>query len=84
MLAKRHRGPLAGYLYFCGTLAPALGFVDVYPFRFSYVADHFQYLASLGVIVPVACALTIASARFIPEPRRLATILGGVFSPFSP
>ena len=28
-----------------------LGFCNVYPFRFSYVADHFQYLASLGVIV---------------------------------
>ena len=33
----------------------------MYPFRFSYVADHFQYLASLGIIVPVAAA--IASVR---------------------
>ena len=50
------RGPLAGYLFFCGTLVPALGFVNVYPFVFSYVADHFQYLASLGIIVPAAAA----------------------------
>ncbi len=47
---KVGRGPLVGVLYFCATLFPALGFFDVYPFRFSYVADHFQYLASVGLI----------------------------------
>ncbi len=50
-LARRARGPLAALLFFAGTLFPALGFLNVYPFRFSFVADHFQYLASLGVIV---------------------------------
>jgi tetratricopeptide (TPR) repeat protein len=55
---KQQRGPLAGFLFFVGTLFPVLGFQNVYPFRFSYVADHFQYLASLGIIVPVACAVT--------------------------
>jgi tetratricopeptide (TPR) repeat protein len=49
------RGPLAALLFFTAALLPALGFVDVYPFRYSFVADHFQYLASLGVIV-FACA----------------------------
>jgi protein O-mannosyl-transferase len=57
------RAPLAGCLFFLGTLSPALGFVDVYPFRYSYVADHFQYLAMLGVIVPVAVGFSIALAR---------------------
>ena len=46
-------GPLVALLFFVGTLFPALGFFDVYPFRFSYVADHFQYLACLG---PLALA----------------------------
>ena len=55
--ARRHRGPLTGFLIFCGTLFPVLGFLNVYPFRYSYVADHFQYLASLGIIVPVASVL---------------------------
>ena len=32
-------------------LFPALGFFDVYPFRFSFVADHFQYLAGIPLIV---------------------------------
>ena len=44
------RGPLVAVLYFAGTLVPALGFFDVYPFRYSYVADHFQYLACIGLI----------------------------------
>jgi tetratricopeptide (TPR) repeat protein len=46
-------GPLVALLFFAGTLFPALGFVDVYPFRYSFVADHFQYLACLG---PLALA----------------------------
>jgi tetratricopeptide (TPR) repeat protein len=57
------RAPLAGCLFFIGTLFPALGFLDVYPFRYSYVADHFQYLAMLGVIVPVAAGLSLLLAR---------------------
>jgi tetratricopeptide (TPR) repeat protein len=56
-IRRRTRGPLAAVLYFVGTLFPALGFFNVYPFVFSYVADHFQYLASLGVIALAAgCA----------------------------
>ena len=38
---------------FIASLFPALGFVDVYPFRFSFVADHFQYLASAFFIALV-------------------------------
>ncbi len=51
---RRSRGPLAAVLFFLGSLFPALGFVDVYPFRYSFVADHFQYLASLGLFALVA------------------------------
>ena len=41
------RAPLVAWAGFIITLFPALGFVDVYPFRYSFVADHFQYLASI-------------------------------------
>ena len=41
-------------LLFLGTLFPALGFLNVYPFLFSFVADHFQYLASLSVLAAAA------------------------------
>ncbi len=57
------RAPLAAALVFCATLAPALGFVNVYPFRYSFVADHFQYLACAAVFVPVAALLTSAAVR---------------------
>ncbi len=63
IVARRHRAPLAGFLFFIGTLFPALGFFNVYPFRFSYVADHFQYLASLGIVVPIACGLAMGASR---------------------
>ncbi|HEY3174209.1 MAG TPA: tetratricopeptide repeat protein [Candidatus Polarisedimenticolia bacterium] len=48
------RGPVAALLFFDGTLVPALGFFDVFPMRYSFVADHFQYLASLGLITLAA------------------------------
>ena len=71
-LARRHRGPLAGLLFFVGTLLPVLGFVNVYPFVYSFVADHFQYLAMLGIVVPVAWGLDrIAGA--VPVGMRVRT-----------
>jgi tetratricopeptide (TPR) repeat protein len=58
------KGPLVAALFFVLTLSPALGFVDVYPMRFSFVADHFQYLASVGPIALVAAAgASLAAAR---------------------
>ena len=50
------RGPVAALLFFGGTLLPAVGFVNVLPMRYSYVADHFQYLASIGLIVLIVAA----------------------------
>jgi tetratricopeptide (TPR) repeat protein len=70
LLRRRWRGPLAGWLLFVGTLFPVLGFFNVYPFLFSFVADHFQYLASLGIIVPAGAALSLAGARLLPREAR--------------
>jgi protein O-mannosyl-transferase len=57
------RGILAAVLIFGGTLVPALGFVNVYPFVFSYVADHFQYLACPSTFALAAAGLTAAGQR---------------------
>jgi len=44
------RGPLGAVLFFAVTLGPTLGFVDFGFMNHSFVADRFQYLASIGPI----------------------------------
>lgn len=56
-------GWLVGALIFAGTVFPALGFVPVYPMRFSYVADHFAYLPSLALIALVVAAVAAIASR---------------------
>jgi len=67
------RGPLAALLLFVGILFPALGFFDVYPHLFSFVADHYQYHASLAPIALAAAGAAIGLARAAPS----AQIAGG-------
>ncbi len=45
------------------------GFFNVYPFRFSYVADHWQYLPSLGIIALATEGAAAGAARAL---RRVA------------
>ncbi len=75
-LRKRVRGPLAGWLFFVGSLSPALGFCNVYPFLYSYVADHFQYLASLGFVTTVAAGAGWLLRTAGPGVRRGALVVG--------
>ena len=65
-LHKRWRGPLAGILIFAMMLSPALGFFNVFPFIYSFVADHFQYLAGVAVITLAAAGATIAAKKLLP------------------
>ena len=76
-LARRRigRGPLAAVLVFAGVLVPALGFFDVFPFRYSFVADHFQYHASVAAIAGLVAAATIAIGTRAP---RIAAIAGAL------
>jgi protein O-mannosyl-transferase len=74
-LARRRigRGPVAASLFFAGTLGPALGFFNLYPMRYSFVADHFQYLACIGVLA--SCAVVLS--RLPPAlPAALVVVLG--------
>jgi protein O-mannosyl-transferase len=73
---RRFRAPLAVALFFMGSLFPVLGFVNVYPFVFSFVADHFQYVPSLGIIAGAAAGLTLL-ARRVPTKGRWLETAGG-------
>ena len=57
------RGPLAGALFFAVTLSPVLGFVDYGYMLYAFVADRFQYLASLGVMAVVIGAAAYGVRR---------------------
>ncbi len=59
------RGPLVGMAFFSVSLVPALGFVNVFPMRYSFVADHFQYLASLGMIALIVGSVVWGFDRWI-------------------
>jgi tetratricopeptide (TPR) repeat protein len=58
-MRTRWRGPLAAMLIFVGLLFPALGFINVYPFIYSFVADHFQYLACIGPLTLAASGIAL-------------------------
>jgi len=46
-------------LFFVTTLGPLLGFIMLYTFRYTFVADHYQYLACLGPIALASAGLAI-------------------------
>jgi len=63
---RRHpwaRAGLFGLGFFLVALLPVLSFFDVFYFRYSFVADHFQYLASLGVVACVASGIVYVLDR---------------------
>jgi protein O-mannosyl-transferase len=47
-------------VFFVAMLSPLLGFFMLYTFRYSYVADHYQYVAMLGPVALAAAGLTRA------------------------
>jgi tetratricopeptide (TPR) repeat protein len=40
--------------YFCVALIPVMGFADIYFMKYSLVADHYEYLALIGVLAWVS------------------------------
>ncbi len=52
------------FAYFVISLFPVLGFFNVYFFRYSFVGDHFQYLASQGPLALVAAVIVTTLEPF--------------------
>ncbi|MFN8547532.1 MAG: tetratricopeptide repeat protein [Candidatus Eisenbacteria bacterium] len=65
--ARLGKGPVVAALFYAAAIFPALGFFNVYWMRFSYVADHFQYLGSIGIL-----ALLVAAWRRVRAPEQTA------------
>jgi tetratricopeptide (TPR) repeat protein len=52
------RAPLAAAIFFVASLSPLLGFIPLFTFWYTYVADHYQYMASIGPIVLLSAGAT--------------------------
>jgi len=80
-LRRWSRTPLAGVLVYLFLLLPSLGFLNIYFFLYSFVADHWQYLASLGIITPCASGIVLLVRRLkweaLLEPAS-TLLLGGM------
>ena len=51
------RGPEVAFAFFVATLSPTLGFIMLFTFRYTFVADHYQYVACLGPLALAAAGL---------------------------
>jgi len=61
-------------IFFGALLFPVLGFFNIYFFRYSFVGDHFQYLASMGPLALAGAGLTVALERLPAAWARLRVI----------
>jgi len=57
--------------FFVATLSPVLGFIMLYTFRYTFVADHYQYLACIGPIALVSAGLVTLANSVKYGPRFL-------------
>jgi Flp pilus assembly protein TadD len=65
-------GPLVAGLCYAGALTPALGLINVYPMRYSFVADHFAYFP----IVALIALGTAAGTRLVGRVGQARRVVG--------
>jgi tetratricopeptide (TPR) repeat protein len=68
-LRTASRAPLAALLIFLGSAFPTAGFLNIYGFRFSFVADHWQYLPCIAILTLAAAGLTLVGRQLAPALR---------------
>src|SRR6185295_17492775 len=78
------RGLLFAWLFFCLGLLPVMGLTDVYYMRYSLVADHYEYVAILGVVACVAAGaarlVTLAREPVADASNRAQAALKGMLN----
>src|SRR5213594_1042690 len=50
--------------FFVATLSPVLGFIMLFTYRYTFVADHYQYLACIGPIALASAGIISLSNKF--------------------
>src|SRR6266699_1013258 len=58
------RGVEVAAAFFVSTLSPVLGFLMLFTFRYTFVADHYQYLACIGPIALASAGIVSLSNKF--------------------
>ena len=61
--------------FFVATLGPVLGFIMLFTFRYTFVADHYQYLACIGPIALASAGFVSLSDKF-PTYRAVTVTIG--------
>jgi tetratricopeptide (TPR) repeat protein len=74
----RGRGAFFALSYFLVALLPVLGLLKMSYMRAAWVADHFQYLADIGIIALGCAAGTLLWRKAAPSGRRLVAGVGAV------
>ncbi len=69
------RGVLAAVIFFVAALSPMIGFIPNYTWLFSYVADHYEYPATIGLIALFSAAVTAWFAASWKLPARVMAAL---------
>ncbi|MGN6367782.1 MAG: tetratricopeptide repeat protein [Phycisphaerae bacterium] len=79
LFALRHRitrWPFAIFACFVAALAPALGFINFFTMHYTFVADHYQYIASaclLPFVAELFARAAAPNARPFPKPFIVAS-----------
>ncbi len=78
---KIGRQAMAGIIFFVAALAPMLGFIIQGTFHYTYVADHYQYNAAIGLMAILAAVIWRrwnGSGFWRPVQVALLLVLGGL------
>jgi tetratricopeptide (TPR) repeat protein len=72
------RGPVTALLFFPAMLLPMLGFFPLYTFVYTFVADHYQYMACIGPVALVAAGGAVVFDRSGKNARFVIASAAGV------
>lgn len=57
------RAPLFALGFYTVMIAPVLGFLNIFYMRYSFVADHWQYVAMPGIVALIAAGIHVLADR---------------------